>query len=169
MYNVLGGVGGTGSLIWASKNDFQNRSTAPSQGADQTSPQHLPSLSNTDRQKGQTCFGPWGQAKGLKNPQEAKWQQDEHIDLLADNLGIFIEDSAEGLQKVNCQSKQWCVEGLPWDGRSTGVSKQVSANAFWQIQIDYFSVCELLSNLERVYSETISLVNRVLWENQIYQ
>lgn len=52
MYNVLEGVGGAGSLIWASKNDFQNRSTAPSQGADQSRPQLLPSLSNTDRQKG---------------------------------------------------------------------------------------------------------------------
>lgn len=44
MYNVLEGVGETGCVSWASKNDFQSRSTAPSHGSAQASSQHLPSL-----------------------------------------------------------------------------------------------------------------------------
>lgn len=48
---------------------------------------------------------------------------------------------------------------------------QVFLNRFQLLLFDRFrlsTLCELLNGLENIYSEMISLMNRVLWENWMY-
>ena len=55
--------------------------------------------------------------------------------------------------------------GSPWGERGAVSVDRLQRRLSGRSQTDCSSVCELVRDLQHVHSETVSLVNRVLWGN----